>query len=87
VQRDDLVPPELGYQWCVIKLGMLRLPFVSYCGRRWVWQFGWQPSGFCTAKLNRRREPAACAAPSSMPQRERSYAARIVRMRAGRFQG
>src|SRR5262245_11362669 len=30
VRRDDLAPPENGWQWCVIKLGALRLPFVSY---------------------------------------------------------
>ena len=57
VQRDDLEPPQLGYQWCVIRIGALPLPFVSYCGKRWVWQLGWQPSGICTAKLNRRCIP------------------------------
>jgi hypothetical protein len=35
---------------CVIKFGALRLPFVSYSGRRSVLQLGWQPSGFFGAK-------------------------------------
>jgi hypothetical protein len=30
----------------------LRLPFVSYSGRRVVWYLGWQPSGFFGAKFN-----------------------------------
>ncbi len=34
----------------MIKFGALRLPFVSYSGRRSVLQLGWQPSGFFGAK-------------------------------------
>ena len=36
VQRDDLVPPQLGWQWCVLYGGDLVVPrvFVSHCGRR-----------------------------------------------------
>jgi YidC/Oxa1 family membrane protein insertase len=52
VQRDDLDPPETGWQWCVIRLGLLLLPFVSYSGPRLVWYAGWQPSGFFGLKLN-----------------------------------
>jgi hypothetical protein len=52
VQRDDLAPPENGWQWCVIKLGALRLPFVSYAGPRIVCYLGWQPSGIFGAKFN-----------------------------------
>jgi len=52
VQRDDLDPPETGWQWCVIRLGLLLLPFVSYSGPRLVWYAGWQPSGFFGFKLN-----------------------------------
>ena len=52
VQRDDLNPPERGFQWCVLKLGALFLPFVSYVGRYVVWYLGWQPSGFFGAKFN-----------------------------------
>ena len=50
--RDDLNPPERGFQWCVLKLGTLLLPFVSYAGRYVVWYLGWQPSGFFGAKFN-----------------------------------
>ena len=46
IQRDDLYPPETGWQWCVIRLGVLLLPFISYSGQRLVWYAGWQPSGF-----------------------------------------
>jgi hypothetical protein len=52
VQRDDLAPPEHGFQWCVIKLGNLLLPFVSYAGRRIVWYLGWQPSGIFGVKFS-----------------------------------
>jgi hypothetical protein len=52
VQRNDLQPPEFGWQWCVLAVGRLRLPFVSYSGRRVVWYLGWQPSGFFGAKFN-----------------------------------
>jgi hypothetical protein len=55
VQRNDLQPPERGFQWCVLAVGPLRLPFVSYCGRRVVWYFGWQPSGFFGCKFNLHR--------------------------------
>jgi hypothetical protein len=53
VQRDDLVPPERGWQWCVLNGGTLRLPlpFVSYCGRHVTWYRGWQPTGFAGAKF------------------------------------
>jgi hypothetical protein len=55
VQRNDLQPPERGFQWCVLALGSLRLPFVSYSGRRVVWYLGWQPSGFFGAKFSLHR--------------------------------
>ena len=45
VQRDDLQPPERGWQWCLLKLP-LPLPFVSYSGPRSVFYVGWQPTGF-----------------------------------------
>src|SRR5829696_2439144 len=41
VQRNDLRPVETGWQWSVIKLSALRLPFVSYSGIRVVWYVGW----------------------------------------------
>jgi len=55
VQRNDLQPLERGFQWCVLAVGPLRLPFVSYCGRRVVWYLGWQPSGFFGCKFNLHR--------------------------------
>ena len=52
LQRDDLQPPETGWQWCLIKLDSIWLPFISYAGKRVVFQLGWQPNGFATVKLN-----------------------------------
>ncbi len=51
VQRNDLQPPEFGWQWSVIRLGP-GLPFISYSGKSIVWYFGWQPTGFFGAKFN-----------------------------------
>ena len=51
VQRDDLYPPEYGWQWSVIHLS-IRRPFVSYSGKYFVWYAGWQPSGFFGLKFN-----------------------------------
>ena len=54
VQRNDLLPPETGFQWCMLHAGDLRLPrvFVSYSGERVIWYFGYQPSGFFGCKFN-----------------------------------
>jgi hypothetical protein len=54
VQRDDLSPPEHGLQYALLYGGDLWLPrfFISYAGRRLVFQLGWQPSGFFGLKLN-----------------------------------
>lgn len=51
VQRNDLVPPETGWQWCRIKM-WVPLPFVSYSGKRVVWYMGWQPTGSFGIKWN-----------------------------------
>lgn len=51
VQRDDLIPPETGWQYCLIKTAV-PLPFVSYSGKRILWYAGWQPSGFFGFKIN-----------------------------------
>ena len=61
VQRDDLDPPELGYQWSVIKLGWIWLPFISYSGQRIVCYAGWQPNGFFGAKFNVRKAPVTAS--------------------------
>lgn len=53
VQRDDLTPPERGWQWCWLYSGDLWIPrfFVSRVGTSFTWYFGWQPSGFFGAKF------------------------------------
>jgi hypothetical protein len=51
VQRDDLDPPEFGFQWSVIWL-TVPLPFISYSGRWTTWYAGWQPSGIFGLKFN-----------------------------------
>jgi hypothetical protein len=51
VQRNDLQPPERGFQYCLLKLP-IPLPFISYSGRYVTWYFGWQPTGFFGAKFN-----------------------------------
>jgi hypothetical protein len=59
VQRNDLLPPEIGFQWCVLHGGDVRLPrfFVSYSGQRWF--FGHQPSGFFGCKFNLHSVPTS----------------------------
>lgn len=52
VQRNDLEPPQTGFQWCWIKLSVLSLPFVSYSGAHVTWYAGWQPTGFFGFKFN-----------------------------------
>lgn len=51
VQRNDLVPPETGWQWCVCWT-LLPRPFVSYSGTKIVFYAGWQPNGFFGFKFN-----------------------------------
>lgn len=49
----DVHPKDrLGFKWSVIRLGWLRLPFVSYTGKKVVWYLGWQWWGFFGAKFN-----------------------------------
>jgi hypothetical protein len=53
VQRDDLQPPEKGWQWCVLYGGDLWVPrfFFGRCGN-WITQYyGWQPTGFAGVKF------------------------------------
>lgn len=51
VQRNDLEPPETGFQWCVCWMRLPR-PFVSYSGKHVVWYLGTQPNGFFGMKFN-----------------------------------
>lgn len=55
IQRDDLTPAEFGWQWSIIRLKWLVLPFVSYSGKRLVLQLGWQPCGYVMVKTNWRK--------------------------------
>jgi hypothetical protein len=70
VQRNDLVPPEYGYQSCVLYGGELWLPrlFLSYSGKSFVWYVGHQPSGFWGSSRGRRTRRYACAAASLLSQ-------------------
>ena len=50
---NDLPEPyPLGFKYSVIHLGWLRLPFVSYVGKRIMFYIGWQAGGFAGAKFN-----------------------------------
>ena len=49
---DDLDPPCAGFKWSIIRLGCLKLPFVSYVRRDFLAYAGWQPNGFFGVKLN-----------------------------------
>lgn len=42
-----------GWKWSVIRLKYMRLPFVSYVGKKWMWYLGWSWWGFFGAKLNK----------------------------------
>jgi hypothetical protein len=49
---DDLDPPRTGLKWSIIRLGCLRLPFISYASARFLAYAGWQPNGFFGVKFN-----------------------------------
>jgi hypothetical protein len=49
---DDLEPPHTGFKWSIIRLGCLRLPFISYVSARFLVYAGWQPNGFFGIKCN-----------------------------------
>jgi hypothetical protein len=51
---DGLDPPCTGFKWSIIRLGCLRLPFVSYASASFLDYAGWQPNGFFGIKLNLR---------------------------------
>src|SRR5262245_25591988 len=71
VQRDDLGPPERGFQWCVIHT-LIPLGFLSYSGKHVVWYIGWQPSGIFGVKFNlhlfrpRQSRPSPSPAPFTL---------------------
>lgn len=43
---------KTGWKFSVIKIGLLRLPFASYTGKRFMFYIGWQWWGFLGAKFN-----------------------------------
>lgn len=49
---DDLDGGRRGFKWSIIRLGWLRLPFVSYTGKHVLWYAGWQWWGFAGLKWN-----------------------------------
>ncbi len=48
---------KTGWKYSVIHLGALRLPFVSYVGKRWMFYLGWQVGGFMGVKINLLNSP------------------------------
>ena len=55
IQRNDLTPPEDGYQKCKLTpIDGSDAPrtFTSYCSPKLVWYLGTQPSGLYGAKFN-----------------------------------
>ena len=49
----DAVPPRYGFNWSIIRIGWVRLPFVSYSGKTFLWYLGWRPaSGGLGFKFN-----------------------------------
>jgi hypothetical protein len=94
VQRDDLEPPESGWQWCVLHRGNLLVPrvFVSYSGRI-VFYAGWQPTGFFGVKLIFRTRSVVTSETSAQTRRwvcrsaaarkNRAYLRRAARNRLG----
>jgi hypothetical protein len=50
----DCVPEQFGWRWAVLRVGMLRLPFVSYWSGTTEFYLGWRPaSGGFGAKFVR----------------------------------
>ena len=41
----EVSPPSTGWKWSMIRASWLRLPFVSFTGKRVLWYLGWVPSG------------------------------------------
>lgn len=49
---NDMPDCRLGWKFSVINIGILRLPFVSYVGKRVMWYAGFQWWGFFGFKFN-----------------------------------
>jgi hypothetical protein len=67
---SEVFAPDGGWNWAYTKRGCLRLPFVSYAGKRSRFYLGWRESGNFGGKLNFKRtdekpaQPAQAAAKS-----------------------
>ena len=48
----DSNPREYGWKWAVLSCSWVRLPFVSYSGKRVLWYLGWRPGGGLGFKFN-----------------------------------
>ena len=43
VTGRDCDPQQLGWRWSIIKVGWMRLPFISYWGGKVEFYWGWRP--------------------------------------------
>jgi len=57
--------PKRGWNWTVCRAGWLRLPLISYKGRRVVFYIGWRERGNFGLKLNFRTKTKAKPAAAS----------------------
>lgn len=48
---------QIGWKYSIIRIGWLRLPFVSYAGTKWMFYAGWQYGGFFGFKVNLLNSP------------------------------
>lgn len=50
----DIVPPQFGWRWAILRHAFIVLPFVSYLGASVEFYFGWRPlSGAFGIKLRK----------------------------------
>lgn len=42
---------ETGWQWSYIRLRWVRLPYISYTGKRILWHVGWMPGGNLSCRV------------------------------------
>jgi hypothetical protein len=54
---SEVDPSKTGWKVSTIRVGALRLPFVSYENEYVIWYAGWQWSGFFGFKLNIKNSP------------------------------
>jgi hypothetical protein len=54
---NDLPGGRMGWKYSVIHIGWVKLPFVSYVGKRIMFYIGWETGGFAGAKFNLLNSP------------------------------